>query len=294
MAERADRCRLTATARGDDPLGTAFPANRILLVEQPGGWGPAGLAASQFDQATALELIDSLGRQGIRVLAVRRPGRQPAPRQRGWGFADCRPGHQRMVWGNFDDDRDLLALVPGQPGGKVGSTDPWPVYAVCAHGTHDMCCAIEGRPVAAALDRLRPGQVWECSHVGGDRFAANVLILPTGQQYGRVTEVAELVAATEAGRVLPDLLRGQVGQPGPVQAALVHAQRELGFTGVAELTVLANEPAADGSNVVRLSTPDGEISVAVQRESGPAALLTCRAGGPRTPLSYRPLWLRAG
>ncbi|MGI8664753.1 MAG: sucrase ferredoxin [Jatrophihabitans sp.] len=292
MAERPERCRLRASERGDPMLGTAFPAARILLVEQPGGWGPAGLAASQFDGPTAARLIEGLGRQGIRVLAVRRPGRQPESRRRSWGLADCRLGRQQLVWGSFGADAELLDLQPDfdvLPAGAV--RDDRPVYAVCAHGTHDMCCAIEGRPVAAALQRLVPGRAWECSHVGGDRFAANVLVLPTGQQYGRVSEAAELVAATEAGRTVPDLLRGQVGLAPPAQAAVVQAQRELDVSAD-QLRVLSVGNGEDGSQLVRLSSPLGELTVAVLRQAGAAELLTCRAAGPRTPLSYRPLWLR--
>jgi len=28
--------------------------------------------------------------------------------------------------------------------------DQQPLYLVCTHGTHDVCCAVRGRPVAAA------------------------------------------------------------------------------------------------------------------------------------------------
>ena len=168
-------------------LGTAFPADRILLVEQPGGWGKDGLAASRFDRAVAAQLIQQLGRRNIRVLAIRRPGRSPEPEQRQWGYADCRVGRQQLSWGTFEADDELLRL---DLDAVEPSVDQRPVYAVCAHGTHDMCCAIEGRPVAAALDRECPGRSWECSHVGGDRFAANVLVLPTGQQYGQVTDAS--------------------------------------------------------------------------------------------------------
>lgn len=268
-------------------LGTAFPANRILLVEQPGGWGAAGLLASQFDPQVAATLVKTLGEQGIRVLAIRRPGRTASPERRSWALADCRPGSQSLSWGSFEDDEELLEPL-------VGERDDRPVYAVCAHGTHDMCCAIQGRPVAAALERQCPGRVWECSHVGGDRFSANVLVLPTGQQYGRLEEgtVGELVEATEAGRVLPRLLRGQVGLPPAVQAAIAHAQQELGLTRVGQVRSLASEQGEDGNQLVRLETARGDFTVAVQRESGSPALLTCRAGAARVPLSYRPLWLQ--
>ncbi|HEX4726557.1 MAG TPA: sucrase ferredoxin [Jatrophihabitans sp.] len=289
MADRSDRCRLQASVRDDPMLGTAFPASRILLVEQPGGWGPAGLADSRFDPAVAAELISGLGRRGVRVLAIRAPGRT-AEAERRWALADCRPGRERLVWGSFAADRELLEIDPDAPSGQP---EPGPVYAVCAHGRHDMCCAIDGRPIAAALDRLVPGRVFECSHVGGDRFAANVLVLPTGQLYGRVTDAAVLAAASERGQVLPELLRGRIGLPAPEQAGLVHAQRELALTGTGQLRVLGSEPVTDrpGQVRVRLAGPAGEYLVTVQRVAGQRALLTCRAGQPRVPLSYRPLGL---
>jgi hypothetical protein len=270
-------------------LGTAFPASRLLLVEQPGGWGRAGLADSQFDPAVARQLINTLGALGIRVLAVRRPGRSAAPERRRWIFADCRTGRQAITWGSFEADAELLRLDPDALPASTG--DARPVYAVCAHGTHDMCCAIEGRIAAGGLERECPGRVWECSHVGGDRFAANVLVLPTGQQYGRITDVVALAEASEGGRVLPDLLRGQIGLAPPAQAAVVHAQRELGLTTAGAVRPVQVSTAEDGSSTVLLETDDTTLRVGVQRITGAAAKLTCNALGPRTPISYRPLWL---
>jgi hypothetical protein len=275
-------------------LGTAFPANRILLVEQPGGWGVGGLAESQFDRGTAQRLIGTLGQQGIRVLAIRRPGRNPAPTRRVWGFADCRPGRQGIVWGSYQAAGELLELDPATLADQATqAVDTRPVFAVCAHGTRDMCCAIEGRPVANALARLCPGRAWECSHVGGDRFAANVLVLPTGQLYGRVTDPAALAVATEAGQVLADRLRGQVGLPPAAQAAVVHAQRELRLTAVGAVRLLEVQGSAPEVQLVRLAVPHGSCTVAVQRVTGGPEMLTCRDAKAKVPLSYRPLWLRA-
>ena len=224
------------------------------------------------------------------MLAIRRPGRHPEPAEPAWGFADCRPGRQGMVWGSYRSPADLLRLDPAALAEQA--TDPRPVYAVCAHGTRDMCCAIEGRPVAAALDRHCPGRAWECSHVGGDRFAANVLVLPSGQLYGRVTDPAELASATEAGQVLVDRLRGQVGLPPAGQAAVVHAQRELGLAEVGAVRLLEVQGSPPEVQLVRLALPTGSCTVAVQRVVGAPAILTCRDNARKVPLSYRPLWLR--
>src|SRR5439155_19022825 len=115
---------------------------RVLLVEQPGAWGRDGLRTSAFDRATAEALERRAASDGVRVLAIRRPGRTPRGVVRRWGFADCRPGRESLRWGRFESDADLLD-VPLD--GTAGSPDDGPVYLVCAHGKHDACCALRGR-----------------------------------------------------------------------------------------------------------------------------------------------------
>ena len=61
-----------------------------------------------------------------------------------------------------------------------------------------------------------PADVWECSHLGGDRFAANALVLPHGFYYGQVPgDGADLVAAHSRGQVALPWLRGRAGVPPP-------------------------------------------------------------------------------
>ncbi|MBE7187995.1 MAG: sucrase ferredoxin, partial [Jatrophihabitans endophyticus] len=108
--ESLDRCALRAQLRGDQMLGTAFPAARLLLVEQPGPWGQGGLRTSYFDPATALAL-EARGRaEGVRVQAIRRPGRSPRRPQRRWAVVDTRGTEPSLRWGSFTDDTELLEL----------------------------------------------------------------------------------------------------------------------------------------------------------------------------------------
>ena len=102
------------------------------------------------------------------------------------------------------------ALGAGRSPGLTPYDDP--LIAVCTHGRHDACCAERGRPVALALAASRHADaVWECSHIGGDRFAGNLLVLPRGLYYGRVDpdSALELADAAVDGRVALDHLRGR-------------------------------------------------------------------------------------
>jgi hypothetical protein len=107
-----------------------------------------------------------------------------------------------------------------------GTLSHEPVYLVCTHGRHDACCAVRGRPIAAALAGAYPERTWECSHIGGDRFAANVVVLPHGLYYGHVpaTRAVELAKQYDEGNVVPDLLRGSGAFTPQVQAAQHYAR----------------------------------------------------------------------
>jgi Sucrase/ferredoxin-like len=280
-------------------IGTAFPAGQVLLVEQPGPWGRTGLKESHFDAAVAGELETKASTHGIRVLAIRKPGRTPRGAPRRWGYADCRPGRERLVWGGYADDRELLSLDPAAvAAGAIpmvsdapGQPDHAPSYLVCAHSKHDTCCALRGRPVAAALADQRPGHVWECSHVGGERFAANVLVLPLGMMYGRVLPfaAAEFAAAADEGRVIDALLRGRIGLVPVVQAALAFTHAQLAIFEASALTVQGWRKTAPMEAVVTLGTPHGPVRVTVEIEKALPHNLTCHAAGPAPALSYRPV-----
>lgn len=101
---------------------------------------------------------------------------------------------------------------------------------MCTHGKHDQCCAVRGRAVARHIAARYPVETWECSHVGGDRFAANLIVLPSGTYYGGLDpDAVDAVLDAHRVRQIPAAhLRG-VTTVSPVgQAGLIGALRELG------------------------------------------------------------------
>jgi len=134
---------------------------------------------------------------------------------------------------------------------RVGDAEPRDErrYLVCTNGARDPCCAIRGASVAQALDRLRPGQVYECSHLGGHRFAANLLVLPDGLCFGLLDarSAPEVVEALVADRLPLDRLRGRTAYRPEHQAAEILARRALGLTGLDDIRLVeacGSEPQA--------------------------------------------------
>ena len=269
-------------------LGTGFPAARLLLVEQPFPWGFEGLRTSRFDPATALAVEARCREVGIRVQAIRRPGRSVQRAHRRWAIVDTRSPTPTTRWGEFTEDEELLELPLD---GSLGTPDPDPLYLVCTHGKHDPCCAQRGRPVLAELAVARPGRAWQASHLGGCRFAPTVLVLPLGLMYGRVPPAAapQLIAAAEAGEVFTPLLRGRIGVPPAAQAAIGFAHQQLAIPGSRDISLVSTTPVDGGAVLVRLLTPAGLVDVTVQRERVDAAELTCAAPGPSWFVAHRPV-----
>ena len=104
-----------------------------------------------------------------------------------------------------------------------------PLFGVCTHGRHDACCAERGRPVAAALTASHPAETWEISHMGGDRLAANMVVLPEGLYYGRMDPgtAPQVASLHEEGRVDLARLRGRSPYPMHVQYAEIALRRHL-------------------------------------------------------------------
>ena len=275
------RCSVRALTRGDSPVATAAPAQRWLLIEQPGPWGRDALAESRFDQEVAPLLARRSRAENVRLLLVRRPGERLADSGRRWAYADSRPGREGLWWSVRASDADLLT-APWD--GSVGERADRPIYLVCTHGGHDTCCALRGRPLARSMPAPGPVDVWECSHLGGDRFAANVVVLPLGFYYGQVPgDGAEIVTAHERGQVALPWLRGRAGVAPPGQAAQHHARGELGLLGLDDLPVTSVQPqTSPGADVERwvvtMAGPDGPVVAEVEsRPSAVADRLTCRA-----------------
>jgi hypothetical protein len=266
-------------------LGTAPPQARVLLVHQPGPWGPRGLLESRCDPEVARRIDAAAADAGMRLQAIRRPGKHETGKpSAGYevGIADTQAGKASIMWWRTADLAQIAAeLESGWPRRPPSEIDTAPLYLVCVHGRHDACCALRGRPVAQALERVRPGRVWETTHLGGDRFAANLLVLPMGQLYGRVPPAvaSEIADRSDAGEVVPEFMRGHIGEPPIAQAALIFAHERLGIVAGDALTVTSVQRLDAGLARANVVTPRGRVVVTLAVETSVATQLTCR--GPQ-------------
>lgn len=238
----ADSCSLYS----DEALGgTAGRATAWLALEHVGQWGRDVLDGSALGEELSVALGEAVSQAGLKFLLIRQAGRagrvlHGAPDASGNPthrvlYALCTPGEEKLYSFSVSDPEQLLNLPLDNPQELIQATDAElmdsPAILVCTHSKRDRCCALRGRPIAAHLADILPGNaVWECSHTGGHRFAPVGIMLPTGYTYGRLSEPSALAAYLSlAGLSIPSLhgLRGRSTDTPVEQAAEVAVRLEL-------------------------------------------------------------------
>lgn len=284
-------------------VGTASVVRAFLLIECPGAWGVEALTDSPLPESVMAPLRREAARHGVRPLLIRRHGRRP--RRADQTAKELRVFAARTgpvtVWletGQLRDshellDLDLHALAQGATVGLDQATDP--VFLTCTHGRHDVCCAERGRPVARALHASLPTHSWEVSHIGGDRFAANILVLPEGLYYGRVDPVAAptLAAGHLRGELDLERLRGRSCYGFAAQAAEIHLRRAIELRTVGGLH-LTEFQRAGATTIASFTDGSRQWAVEVERTLGDSMELTCTSSRAEPSVSHRLVAIRPG
>lgn len=289
------RCTPSARRRGDPLMATAAPAARWLLLEQPGAWGRNALRQSLLAPVLATKLAEACAERGVRIQVIRRPPKRAEPvRRRRWAYVDSgTQPHPTTWWGEYGEDAELLDLSFD---GSQGTPSTEPILLVCTHARHDACCALFGRPVYSALAKDYPDNAWETSHVGGDRFAANLVILPEGLYYGGLDgdSATHVLSAHENGTIEPAYYRGRSVHSVPTQAAEHYLREHLGEWRVNAIVSLDLQQADMARWVARLGhVGAGEFEVEVATTHTPALhRLTCSAMHPAAARLFELLSLR--
>ncbi len=279
------RCSAVAEELDEPMIGTVEQRPRWLLVEDRGLWGMdavkdvmgAGFAA----EAKA---------RGVRVLLVRqREGDPAADAVRRTMLVDTstREVASRTIQNPSELRIDALA---DEPVGTFGEQISGPFFLVCTNGKRDACCALRGRALMTSLAAEHAERTWECTHLGGHRFAGNLVCLPDGIVYGRVapTDGPRLADAYLDGRLDPGPMRGRSGWPAPAQVAERELRFRLGLVAVDDVTLGAVDARDGHATVVLLGPDDAEHRLELVAErADPERPTSCRGDELEAPLHWR-------
>ena len=258
MSDERVYCSDLSLASGEPMLGTATRVDVWLLLE----YKPVWRAKAVEDNDLATETKSWIDRTVAAVQAKGRKARVQFVRRPGLGTA-----HITL----FVAESGTLRRFQGENYAEIQHLDidtaPWDEvreaqYLVCTNGQRDLCCARYGLPVYAALRDAVGERAWQTTHLGGHRFAPNVLALPQGAIYGRVfaDDVAEFTTRVDKGELSRRHLRGRCAYPPQAQ--------------VAEALIDGDLASVEGS-AVTFETADGPATVTVEPGTPYEVIASC-------------------
>jgi len=246
--------------------GTASAGDLWLLVEYPFWWG-----SKAFQESTLSPQVKSHFNRALksiprsRLLFIKRD-RLNRSDELSLFVVRCRERDPSIIQFRIKDYEELRAIdlvsVAREGGDKAlaagGLLSERPLYLVCTHGKRDKCCAKFGYPLYKSLSAHNPS-VWQSSHVGGDRFAANLVCFPHGLFYAHMTVETsrEVIEEYEARRVRLDKYRGRACYSYPSQAAEYFIRTEGRINGLDALRQLDCTRTGEKSWRVRFAGSGG-------------------------------------
>jgi len=213
-------------------VGTAPRVDIWLMLEYPRPWGDKALAESHIPEPVKQFLSEQAAAiPNPRILLIKHRSRDDLS---GLIFSVVRSQEVNPVCYTFELPRyealldlDLSAVVDASPA-YDSHIAPDPLYLVCTNGRRDACCASRGLHIYETLSEQVGPPVWQTTHVGGHRFAGNLVCLPHGVYYGRVDDFdpVGLIREYEQRHLFTSALRGRCCYEPVVQAAehFLHTQ----------------------------------------------------------------------
>lgn len=276
------RCSALADELTEPMAGTTEHRVRWLLVEDRSAWGEK---AVRDVLGAALEA--EAKERGMRLLLVRRRESDPAADAvRRVFLVDTEDG--AMAVRTVRDLAELPSLLD-VPVAEFGAPLSDPIVLVCTNGKRDACCAIRGRALLAALAVDHGERTWECTHLGGHRFAGNLVCLPDGLVYGRVapSDGPRIVDSYLEGRLDPDALRGRAAWAPPTQVAEIVLRQRLGLERIGDVAFVDARVAGEEATVVLLAGGTHHRLVLRAERLSPPRVISCRAAETDEPLHWR-------
>ena len=266
-------CAVQSRSNKEYLYGTAPRVKSWLLVEYPRVWRAEAIRESELSHDVR-ERLTTLGRAS-RCLFIRQAHDATVPLSFFSAIAkETAPEMRRHYFSNYDEV---------SPTGSEGEPVSGPVFLVCTHGNHDKCCSKFGLPVSELLRQVAGDRVWQCSHVGGDRFAANIVCFPHGVYYGHVNleDVSKIVEAHTRGRIHLKNYRGRCCYSRCDQVAEYFVRAQSGLSGLDDLRLKSSS-----GMTAQFESADGLHEVEFREKSGLSQVLTCKSEGPKAIPQY--------
>jgi hypothetical protein len=277
-------CSIESIELNESLVGTAPRADVWFALEYPGRWGNKAFEESTIPEEVKQHVNAQLKLIPESKLVLIKQKSRPADGSIRFFVAvtggDEGPALYRIELADYSDllSLDLVSLA-SQNLRYIAALSEEPLFLVCTNGLRDQCCALHGAAAYAALSAEFGDLIWESTHHGGHRFAANLAALPAGLSFGRLRadSAGAIVRAALEGRIALEHFRGRNAYPEAAQAGESLLRGKLHLDRVGDLTLIESKAGEEGRWQSSFAGPNGQVeNVVVERSEGPEQVhLSC-------------------
>ncbi|MEM7129866.1 MAG: sucrase ferredoxin [Chloroflexota bacterium] len=291
----SDYCSQLAQQMQAPLYGTASTFQVALLLEFNGAWNGKAVANNDLPESIKVWVQDQQNAvEGLRPLWIKRA--TPSQEKTLYiGVTDrAVPRLYRIHFQAYEEllSLDVAALLRGE-------TDHQPVkervVAVCTNGKHDLCCAKFGLPIYQALEAESDISAWQCTHIGGHRYAATAVVLPTGVTYGYLTpeNIGEVAQAIRDDTIYLPCYRGSAAYSGAVNAAEYFLRMKNNQTMLNALTAIHSEKRDQEWQVHFRNGREEAYMVGLSESTTDPVISSCGDKPPKPQMNYQLLQIQS-
>lgn len=285
-------CADTSRKNEESILGTASPVHYWLMIECPGTWKGNALKESELPVSVKDFLLGLYSLNlNLRIQLIQNDSTDRSHPKIFWANGDPQFSQLWELQLNQYEDLihiDFVSLV------KNGVTKNFqeittPQFFICTNGQHDPCCAKYGLALFQA-SKNNHNMLWQTNHLGGDRFAANVLCLPYGIYYRRVDQAAlfAMIQAHETKQLYLPTFAGRAYYSREIQTAEYFIRKDTGELAIDALQLITSTGNEDHAMIEFCDHNNTHHYVEViKEESMIQAALSCDTDNQTTLKHYR-------
>lgn len=232
-------CRDSSSNAGEHLYGTVPRIEHWFLLEYGGNWSSDALKDSTVPQEVKSELTSLLTEFPDSRLQLIKSDDSDSSTVCFYyiNSTEFEPKTYKFILSSYEDIPKLGLSGLIENGEIEDSLSDEKLALICTHGSYDKCCGKYGVPVYNELKGNEKLVVWKTTHVGSHRFSANMVMLPEGVYYGRVStdNLNEIIKSHLREEIYLDCFRGRCCYNQNAQVSDFFLRKELKKYGIYDI-----------------------------------------------------------
>ncbi len=259
-------CSSISTSVNEQLFGTAPNVDHWFLIEYNKNWASDAFLSSDIPRMVKDYVINESGNiDNSRIQLIKKDDtNNNGPRFYYANSSEFYPSLYEFQLEQYVDILDIDLVRLSEQNGYGEHLSGKKLVLVCSHGSHDKCCGTLGVPVYNLVKGESNIDAWRTSHVGGHRFAANIIMLPEGIYYGRVnsSNLREVMEHHGRNEIYLDCFRGRSCYRQSAQVSDYFLRTKTGKTGIYDIR-LEYEKEREYNISVEFGLEDQDIGYSV-------------------------------